>query len=60
MIIEYDSDESLIVLDERGKELASANHDDHGWAGMTMLRDAVREIAAAHNIPLQEHGEANV
>lgn len=38
------NDEELVVwLD--GQELASANHDDHGWAGMEALEQAMRTTA---------------
>lgn len=35
-------------------EVACATHDDHGWAGIHNLIQAVRELGAALNVPVVE------
>lgn len=39
-----DDDETLEVY-LNGTLVANANHDEHGWAGMGLLEDAIENIA---------------
>ena len=50
-------DETLIVTLIRGGEehdIAFANHDEHGWAGIVAVEKAVKEIAYIFGMPIRE------
>lgn len=59
LFIDYDSDESFVVSADR-VELGRFSHDEHGWAGMTAVKELVVEIAASFDIPLVQVGDPNV
>lgn len=55
--IERMDDEHVVVFADRTRgpiEIAYANHDEHGWAGMDMLERAAREFAAVFDVPFVE------
>jgi len=43
-----DDEVKVLIIEHNGErmEIASANHDEHGWAGMSILDDVARELAA--------------
>jgi hypothetical protein len=44
--IERPSDEELVVRIGK-REIIRANHDEHGWLGMDLLRQTFRALASA-------------
>lgn len=45
------NDEAMeVALD--GKHIISVNHDEHGWAGMELVRTTIKEISRVLNIPV--------
>jgi hypothetical protein len=39
-----DDDEERLVITMNGKEIASLNHDQHGWEGMEVARNLIDAI----------------
>jgi len=52
---QLDDENCEIVLLRNGEEfeIATTNHDEHGWAGMEAVEDAVRRTAAAIGIEVK-------
>ena len=51
--IEFDGDEAYeITYDE--KPVANVNHDEHGWAGMEAVLEAVTRLAKYADIEVDE------
>jgi hypothetical protein len=56
-VFRHPDDETLEIVMIRGGEefyIASANHDEHGWSGMTAVENAVREVANILGMPIRE------
>lgn len=51
--LERPDDETLLVRIEEDV-VASVNHDEHGWSGMSAVENVVREIADAFGIEVYE------
>lgn len=51
-VLSKSDDENLTVF-LNGKEIASANHDTDGWAGMEAIEELVTKIAKALKIPVE-------
>ena len=39
-----DGNEERLVIKMNGQVIADVNHDEHGWAGIHAVRDAVNKI----------------
>jgi hypothetical protein len=46
-------DEDNLVIKLNGKEIASFNHDEDGWAGMESAENLVVTLAERLNIPVE-------
>ena len=45
LLIETSGDEEQATIRLDGKDIVSTNHDEHGWAGMTLAEDVAVNIA---------------
>lgn len=52
-VIKSESEEAFEVT-LNGKSIASVNHDEHGWAGMSLVRDTVDNIAKVLHLSVKE------
>jgi hypothetical protein len=57
--IRWINDETVEV-DVNGVEVASVNHDEHGWAGMGAVLDTARKMAKALGVEVREEGTPNL
>lgn len=49
-IASFGDDMTIFLNDE---EIASANHDEHGWAGISALEEGVIALAEALGVPVE-------
>lgn len=49
----YDDDEGIEVY-VGTKYIGSANHDEHGWAGIRMLEETAKKMAEAFGAEVEE------
>jgi hypothetical protein len=48
VVANYEDDESVTIY-VNGKEVANANHDEHGWAGIVGIVQAFKKTAKVLN-----------
>ena len=48
-----DDEEESIRVWLGDEEIAYANHDEHGWGGIALLENAVKDIAAALDMEVE-------
>lgn len=53
-------DDDHVEVHVNGTEVASANHDEHGWSGMDAIVNTATSIARAAGIPVTTEGVPNV
>lgn len=59
LTISYPDDETMEIF-AKGVSVGTFNHDEHGWAGMTGVKDLVGRIACELYLSVDEEGEACV
>jgi hypothetical protein len=47
-------DDDHLVIEIDGKEIASANHDEHGWCGMDAVEQTALAVAKAAGLAIDE------
>lgn len=49
----YRPDDEKMAVHLNGQYIGSANHDEHGWAGMDMFEKTITKIAEVLNLPIE-------
>lgn len=49
-------DDETVVIEINGEEVASANHDEHGWSGMDAVVKTAVAVAEAAGLDIHEEG----
>ncbi len=52
--IEIRRDDESVSIRIGTRTVASANHDEHGWAGIELVERMAREVGIALNVPVVE------
>lgn len=52
--IEIRRDDETISIRIGRRTVASANHDEHGWAGIELIENMAKEVGIALGLPVVE------